>query len=160
MLKEHKGKDKEYKWHSHSVCICFVSQRLGRLFQVHRSEGPFPCLCPGPLVSRCVHLACPSLFLALFLSLFSLFMVSSLCAPPPFPPVSPVTPQKVFVKDGRDHWGFLSLWPWRALHLPLTAWSITHKCVLLLFGSQLLAHGSTCLFPPLSLLQWAFLCWE
>lgn len=54
-----------------------------------------------------------------------------------------------------DHRGFLSIWPQRALHLPLTAWSITHKCFLLLFGSRFPAQGSARLSELLSSLPWA-----
>lgn len=64
-------------------------------------------------------------------------------------------PQMAFVRDRGDHRGFLSSWPRCALHLPLTAWSITHKCFLLLFGSQLPAQGSTRLSELLSSLPWA-----
>lgn len=90
------------------------------------------------------HCFCLRIFLSFCPSLFSFHILSSLCAIC-LPSVSPVTPQTVFVKDGEDHRGFLSIWPRCALHLPLTAWSITHNCFLLLFGSRLLAHGSTCL---------------
>lgn len=53
-------------------------------------------------------------------------------------------------KMGQIRKDFLSIWPQRALHLPLTAWSIKQKCFLLLFSSWLLAHGTTffSLRPP------------
>lgn len=81
-------------------------------------------------------------------------ILSSLCAIC-VPSVYPVMPQMALVKDAEDHRGFLSKWPQCALHLPLTAWSITHKCFLLLFGSRLSAHGPACLSKPLSSLLWA-----
>ena len=85
-----------------------------------------------------------SKFLSASLSFVSLNMVPSLCAIC-LPLLSPVTPRMLFVKDGDDHRGPLSIWPGRALHLPLTVWSIIHKCFLLCCGSRLLARGSVCL---------------
>lgn len=41
-----------------------------------------------------------------------------------------VMPQMAFVKDGEITEDF-SLWPQCTLHLPLTAWSIAHKCLLI-----------------------------
>lgn len=86
-----------------------------------------------------------------FISFCALSLLCAIC----LPSASPVMPQMAFVKDGGDHRGFLSIWPQRALHLPLTAWSITHKCFLLLFGSRFLAQGSACLSELLSSLPWA-----
>lgn len=100
---------------------------------------------------------CMLLFLSFSLSFcpfIAFSILSSLCAIC-VPSVYPVMPQMALVKDAEDHRGFLSKWPQCALHLPLTAWSITHKCFLLLFGSRLSAHGPTCLSKPLSSLLWA-----
>lgn len=83
--------------------------------------------------------------------LCALSLLCAIC----LPSASPVMPQMAFVKDGGDHREFLSIWPQCALHLPLTAWSITHKCFLLLFGNRLPAQGSARLSELLSSLPWA-----
>lgn len=142
---DHKEKQNDYNAESGGSFVCLYPRT--HCLIIH------PCLVPSFIVSFLV-----SFFLFVSL-LLSSYLITSLCAIC-LPSVSPVTPQTVLVKDGGDHRGFLSIWPRHALHLPLTAWSITHKCFLLLFGSRLLAHGSTRLSPPLSLLLWASLCWE
>lgn len=94
-------------------------------------------------------------FLTFFVAPFHFFCALSLLCAICLPSASPIMPQMAFVKDGGDHRGFLSIWPQCALHLPLTAWSITHKCFLLLFGNRLPAQGSARLSELLSSLPWA-----
>lgn len=124
-----------------------------------RGVGSLTGLSPGTLIIYASSFTFLFWFLTFFVSLFHFF----LCALSPLCHLSPLL-VPCNATDGLwerwgDHRGFLSIWPHRALHLPLTAWSITHKCFLLLFGSRLPAQGSTrSLWAPVIITLG--LCWE
>lgn len=122
--------------------------------------GSLTCLSPGthPLIIYVSSFTFLFLFL-FFVALFHFFLcvLSPLCHLSPL--LVPCNATDGLCERWGDHRGFLSIWPQRALHLPLTAWSITHKCFLLLFGSQLPAPG-----PGLDSFSRSschhYLCWE